>query len=54
MYFTCLFINYQTVNDNFYHLLLSDKILSEAKTFITSHATNNKLKEFSYLLISVL
>ena len=34
-YFTCLFINYHSIIDSCYYILLSDKILSKTKIFIT-------------------
>ena len=36
LFFTCIFINYYSIIDSCYYLLLSDKIASKTKTFITT------------------
>ena len=43
IFFTMFFINYHSINDSFWYLLLLGKILGKTKIFIT--ISNNKLKE---------
>ena len=44
IYFTCIFINYYSIFDSCYFLLLCDKISSKIKTLVT----NNELKEIMH------
>ena len=38
-------MNYSSISDSCYYLLLSEKILSKTKTLLLFQVTSNKLKE---------
>ena len=51
--FTCFLINYHCIIDNFQYLLLSDKILSKTKTFVTVSQHKRQVETSFILIISI-
>ena len=47
-YFTCLFINYDSIINSCYHLLLSDKISKKKKKKLPYYNINNKLRDCNW------